>query len=153
MGNRGLGVAQVGGDRQQAAVVHTALAALIARLTATGDIVIGTPVAGRGDPETAGIIGMFVNTLVLRTPIDLAVDGASLVRAVGSVDAAAFDNADVPFEYLVEALAPTRTEAHILHEAAAAIVAASGADTLVELGSGTSEKTRILLDAVDSTAA
>ncbi len=93
-------------------VVHTALAALIARLTATGDIVIGTPVAGRGDPETAGIIGMFVNTLVLRTPIDLAVDGASLVRAVGSVDAAAFDNADVPFEYLVEALAPTRTEAH-----------------------------------------
>lgn len=42
---------------------------------------------------------------------------------------------------------PTRTEAQILHETAAAIVAASGADTLVELGSGTSEKTRILLDA------
>lgn len=48
---------------------------------------------------------------------------------------------------------PTRTEAHILHEAAGAIVAASGADTLVELGSGTSEKTRILLDGFRDAAA
>jgi L-histidine N-alpha-methyltransferase len=42
---------------------------------------------------------------------------------------------------------PTRAEASILAEQAAVIVAASGADTLVELGSGTSEKTRMLLDA------
>ena len=42
---------------------------------------------------------------------------------------------------------PTRTERSILVEHAAAIVNVSGADTLVELGSGTSEKTRILLDA------
>lgn len=43
---------------------------------------------------------------------------------------------------------PTRTEAQILRERSAEIVAASGADTLVELGSGTSEKTRMLLDAL-----
>ena len=42
---------------------------------------------------------------------------------------------------------PTRTERSILLAHADDIVAASGADTLVELGSGTSEKTRILLDA------
>lgn len=42
---------------------------------------------------------------------------------------------------------PTRTEASILRDRAAEIAAASGADTLVELGSGTSEKTRLLLDA------
>ena len=42
---------------------------------------------------------------------------------------------------------PTRTERSILVERAEAVVALSGADTLVELGSGTSEKTRILLDA------
>ncbi|MGB8403660.1 MAG: L-histidine N(alpha)-methyltransferase [Mycobacterium sp.] len=42
---------------------------------------------------------------------------------------------------------PTRTEAQILRAAAAEIVTASGADTLVELGSGTSEKTRTVLDA------
>ncbi|HEX2211958.1 MAG TPA: L-histidine N(alpha)-methyltransferase, partial [Mycobacterium sp.] len=43
---------------------------------------------------------------------------------------------------------PTRTEAQILRDRSAEIVAASGADTLVELGSGTSEKTRMLLDAL-----
>ena len=43
---------------------------------------------------------------------------------------------------------PTRTEAQILRERSVEIAAASGADTLVELGSGTSEKTRMLLDAL-----
>jgi L-histidine N-alpha-methyltransferase len=43
---------------------------------------------------------------------------------------------------------PTRAEAQILRTHAADVAAASGADTLVELGSGTSEKTRILLAAL-----
>ena len=43
---------------------------------------------------------------------------------------------------------PTRAEAQILRTHADEIAAASGADTLVELGSGTSEKTRMLLDAL-----
>ncbi|AQA02768.1 L-histidine N(alpha)-methyltransferase [Mycobacterium sp. MS1601] len=43
---------------------------------------------------------------------------------------------------------PTRAEASILADRAAEIAAASDADTLVELGSGTSEKTRMLLDAM-----
>lgn len=44
---------------------------------------------------------------------------------------------------------PTRAEAAILHAHADDIAARSGADTLVELGSGASEKTRLLLDALD----
>jgi L-histidine Nalpha-methyltransferase len=43
---------------------------------------------------------------------------------------------------------PTRTEAQILRDHSAQIASASGADTLVELGSGTSEKTRMLLNAL-----
>src|SRR5262244_3019207 len=43
---------------------------------------------------------------------------------------------------------PTRAERSILHSAAGEIAAASGAATLVELGSGSSEKTRLLLDAL-----
>jgi L-histidine N-alpha-methyltransferase len=43
---------------------------------------------------------------------------------------------------------PTRTERSILVERAATIASLAGADTLVELGSGTSEKTRLLLDAL-----
>ena len=43
---------------------------------------------------------------------------------------------------------PTAAERSVLAERAAEIAAASGADVLVELGSGTSEKTRLLLDAL-----
>ncbi|HEY5148489.1 MAG TPA: L-histidine N(alpha)-methyltransferase [Mycobacterium sp.] len=43
---------------------------------------------------------------------------------------------------------PTRAEAQILRDQSAAIAAHSGADNLVELGSGTSEKTRMLLSAL-----
>jgi L-histidine N-alpha-methyltransferase len=43
---------------------------------------------------------------------------------------------------------PTRAEAEILRARSAEIASASDADTLVELGAGTSEKTRQLLDAL-----
>ena len=43
---------------------------------------------------------------------------------------------------------PTRAERSILDAHAGDIAAATGADTLVELGSGTSEKTRVLLDSL-----
>jgi len=43
---------------------------------------------------------------------------------------------------------PTRAEAEILRARSAEIASASGADTLVELGAGTSEKTRLLLTAL-----
>ncbi|MBX3283961.1 MAG: ergothioneine biosynthesis protein EgtB [Actinobacteria bacterium] len=46
---------------------------------------------------------------------------------------------------------PTRREREILEREAATIAEASGADTLVELGSGTSDKTRLLLDAFEAT--
>lgn len=43
---------------------------------------------------------------------------------------------------------PFRTERELLRSVAPEIAAAAGADTLVELGSGSSEKTRLLLDAL-----
>ena len=46
---------------------------------------------------------------------------------------------------------PTRAERAILHAASGEIAAATGAATLVELGSGSSEKTRLLLDALRDT--
>lgn len=46
---------------------------------------------------------------------------------------------------------PTRAEAEILRTHSAEVAALSGADTLVELGSGTSQKTRMLLDALQNT--
>ncbi len=45
---------------------------------------------------------------------------------------------------------PTRSERAVLRERSAEIAELTGADTLVELGSGTSEKTRLLLDALSA---
>ncbi len=92
-------------------VVHAALAALLARLSGSTDIAIGTPVAGRGDATLDDLIGMFVNTLVLRTEVDAAAGFEELLTQTRAVDVAAFGHADVPFERLVELLDPARSTA------------------------------------------
>ncbi|MGV9674912.1 amino acid adenylation domain-containing protein [Nocardia sp. NPDC003482] len=93
-------------------VVHAAFAALLARLSATDDIAIGTPVAGRGERELDGLIGMFVNTLVLRTRVDGGASFDELLASVKDTDLAAFSHAELPFERLVEVLDPVRSQAH-----------------------------------------
>ncbi|MCX5046722.1 amino acid adenylation domain-containing protein, partial [Aldersonia sp. NBC_00410] len=92
-------------------VVHAALAVLLARLSGTDDIAVGTPIAGRGERELDDLIGMFVNTLVLRTGVEGGESFTDLIAGVRETDLAAFGQADVPFERLVEALDPTRSQA------------------------------------------
>jgi L-histidine N-alpha-methyltransferase len=60
------------------------------------------------------------------------------------------DRGSVLFDEItrLEEYYPTRCERVILDAHASEIASTTGADTLVELGSGTSEKTRILLDAM-----
>ncbi|PCK22363.1 non-ribosomal peptide synthetase, partial [Rhodococcus qingshengii] len=90
---------------------HTAFAILLARLSGTRDIAVGTPIAGRGDRALDDLIGMFVNTLVFRSEIDTSKDFFTLLDQVREVDLQAFAHADVPFERLVEVLNPVRSTA------------------------------------------
>ena len=93
-------------------VLHAALAVLLHRLTGSGDIVVGSPVAGRGHPELDRMIGMFVNTLVLRTPVDSGRQFTELLDTVREADLDAFAHAELPFERLVEVLNPVRSQSH-----------------------------------------
>ncbi|WP_330229205.1 amino acid adenylation domain-containing protein [Nocardia sp. NBC_00508] len=93
-------------------VVHAALAVLLARLGGTDDVLIGTPVAGRGEEALDQLVGMFVNTLALRTPVDPGIGFAVFLDTVRSTDLDAFANTDVPFERLVQVLDPPRSTAH-----------------------------------------
>ena len=69
------------------------------RLSGTGDITVGTPIAGRGDAALDDLVGMFVNTLVLRTRASTsAMTFTDLLARARETDLAAFGNADVPFE-------------------------------------------------------
>ncbi len=85
-----------------------AFSGVLARLAGQPEVVVGTPVAGRGRAETHGLIGLFVDTLALR--LDLAGDPSPrrLIRRAREVTLAAFSRQDLPFDRLVEALAPER---------------------------------------------
>jgi NRPS condensation-like uncharacterized protein len=80
--------------------------------TGETDILVGMPVAGRGDVELEEVIGLFANLLVVRT--DLSQDPAfsDLLRDVRNTILEALSNQYVPFERLVEALHPVRSLAH-----------------------------------------
>ncbi|MBO0855780.1 MAG: amino acid adenylation domain-containing protein, partial [Nocardia sp.] len=93
-------------------VVHSAFALLLARLSGSDDIAIGSPVAGRGEAELDDLIGMFVNTVIFRTRIDRGESFADLLARQRDTDLRAFANADIPFERLVEVLNPPRSTAH-----------------------------------------
>ncbi len=92
--------------------LHACFALLLARYSGTDDIVIGTPVAGRGDNFLDLLVGMFVNTLALRTVVDRDELFAAHLSQVRAVDVDAFDNADVPFDVVVDALELDRSPAH-----------------------------------------
>ncbi|WP_415047037.1 amino acid adenylation domain-containing protein [Gordonia sp. (in: high G+C Gram-positive bacteria)] len=92
-------------------VIHAALAVLLARLSGTEDIAIATPTAGRGQAELDALVGMFVNTLVLRARVDSSMSFADLLEQVRETDLGAFGHAEVPFESVVEALDPVRSQA------------------------------------------
>ncbi|MEV5838185.1 amino acid adenylation domain-containing protein [Nocardia sp. NPDC052112] len=98
-------------------VVHTALAVLLARLSGTNDIAIGTPTAGRGDAALDDLIGMFINTLVFRTRYEGGARFTELLARQRETDLQAFANSDVPFERLVTVLNPVRSTArHPLYQ-------------------------------------
>ena len=90
-------------------VVHAAVAALLRNMAQTDDIVVGTPVSGRGDARLDRMVGMFVNTLALRTTVDKSSSFVELLDRIRETDLAAFDNADVPFDQLVAELNPPRS--------------------------------------------
>ena len=85
---------------------------LLWRYTGQTDLSVGTPIAGRNQPETEAMIGFFANTLVLRVGIDGNESFLELLNQVREVTLGAFAHQDLPFERLVEEMQPERDMSH-----------------------------------------
>ncbi|MFC0106253.1 amino acid adenylation domain-containing protein [Kibdelosporangium aridum] len=81
---------------------------LFARYTGQSDIAVGTVTSGRERAEVERLVGFFVNTLILRSTVDTSAGFLDFLRGVRDTSVAAFEHADVPFEHLVDMLAPVR---------------------------------------------
>ncbi|HEV7517668.1 MAG TPA: condensation domain-containing protein, partial [Thermoanaerobaculia bacterium] len=88
-----------------------AFTALLNRYTGQEDLTVGTPTANRHPEETAGLIGFFVNALALRTDLSGDPPFLDLLARVQVVTLEAYAHQDVPFDRVVEALAPERSAA------------------------------------------
>ncbi|WP_341264554.1 amino acid adenylation domain-containing protein [Gordonia hydrophobica] len=93
-------------------VIHSAFAVVLAQLSGTSDIAIGTAVGGRDDDRLSPLVGMFVDTVVLRSDVRPETTVGDFLTASHRTRARAMAHAVVPFERVVAELAPTRSAAH-----------------------------------------
>ena len=89
-------------------VLSAALKTLLARYSGQTDISIGTPIANRNRAEIEPLIGLFINTLVLRSHLEDNPTFDELFQREKEITLKAYEHQDLPFEYLVDALQPSR---------------------------------------------
>jgi amino acid adenylation domain-containing protein len=101
---------EIANDRQATTFMLTlaAFQVLLARYARTDDLIVGCPVSGRSEPELEDLVGFFVNSIALRARVSGAEPFTALLDQVRETTLDAFAHQDLPFEQLVQVLAPPR---------------------------------------------
>jgi amino acid adenylation domain-containing protein/thioester reductase-like protein len=103
------------GQHEGATLFMTLLAALqtlLHRYTRQDDICIGSPIANRNRAGVERLIGFVVNTLVLRGDLTGNPTFRDLLRRTRETCLAGYAHQDVPFERVMQAVAPNRDARH-----------------------------------------
>jgi hypothetical protein len=97
--------------RHTASLYMVALAAyqaVLSRHAMVTDVVVGSPIGGRLRSEVEDLIGFFVNTVALRADLSGDPPFDELLSQVRDTTLEAYEHQELPFEKLVEELAPPR---------------------------------------------
>ena len=89
-------------------ILLAAFQLLLCRWSGQNDIAIGSPIAGRAQRKTEGLIGFFANTLVMRTDLSGDPTFLELLARVKEVALGAYANQEMPYEKLTVELQPER---------------------------------------------
>ncbi|WEH38214.1 non-ribosomal peptide synthetase/MFS transporter [Streptomyces sp. AM 2-1-1] len=89
-------------------VMLAAFQVLLARFSGQHDFAVGSPVAGRPEPELEGLVGMFVNVLPLRARLDGDPGFAALLERTRETCLEAYAHQELPFAQLVTELGVER---------------------------------------------
>ncbi len=91
-------------------LLHAVFTILLARYTNKKDIVIGSPSANRQDNALQHMVGNFVNLLVLRSQVNNKHNFIDYLKHIRDINLDAYQNQDIPYEKVVEALSSDRTD-------------------------------------------
>jgi amino acid adenylation domain-containing protein len=100
--------------REGATLFMTLLAAfdaLLHRYTGQIDLAVGTPVGGRSERALEPLIGLFVDVVVIRCDLSGDPSFRGLLGRVREAALGAYAHRDVPFERILQAIAPERDRA------------------------------------------
>jgi amino acid adenylation domain-containing protein len=90
----------------------TAFTMVLSRWSGQQDMLVGSPIANRTQPELRGVFGFIANTLVLRVDLSGNPTFAELLARVRESLLQDYAHQDLPFEKLVDELRPDRTMSH-----------------------------------------